>query len=118
MKYAEVYSILKNQYYHQYSHLSTSVDIKILGNLWNDFILKNQGHEDELSCFVVQKMLRKDDFAFSIYKELNPDFVSFTQALSNEVMDSYLDKEGLTDGNLAYLNALNYLGESGDWTHE
>lgn len=101
-KYEEVLHIMKDQYYQKYSHLSTSIDIKLLGNLWQSFMVKNQGSENELSCFVVSKMLKKDYFAFSIFKELHPDFVTFEQAFNDAAMDAYLDKAGLTDGSLAY----------------
>ncbi|MGB4192038.1 MAG: hypothetical protein WBJ81_05800 [Rickettsiales bacterium] len=50
-------------------------------------------------------MLQRDDFVFSIYKELHPDFTTFEQALNDVTMDAYLDRAGLTDGNLAYLNS-------------
>jgi hypothetical protein len=109
-KYDEVLHIMKNQYYQQYNYLSTSVDVKLLGNLWQSFVTKNLGHEDELSCFVALKMLQHDDFAFSIFKELHPDFITIQQALNDNVMDAYLDRAGLTDGSLAYLNAVDYLG--------
>ena len=109
-KYDEVIHIMKDQYYRQYNYLSTSVDVKLLGNLWQSFVDKNQGSEDELSCFTALKMLQRDDFAFSIYKELHPDFITFEQALNDNTMDAYLDRAGLTDGSLAYLNAVHYLG--------
>jgi hypothetical protein len=115
-KYKEVFHILKTKYYQKYNYLSTSVDVTLLGDLWKDFINKNQGHENELSCFAALKMLHKDDFAFSIYKELHPDFITFEQALNNNTMDAFLDQEGLTDGSLAYLNALNYLGSLANLT--
>ena len=117
-KYNEVYYTMKSLYYQQYNYLSTSVNIKLLGNFWLVFFNKNQKNGEELSCFVVTKMFMKDSFAFSIYKELHPNFITLEQALNDPHMNLYLDAKGLTDENLGYINAISYLGESRDSSYE
>lgn len=105
-------NILRSEYYKNFHFTSKAIEIKKLGAIWKSFYDKVKENKDELECVLAFNMLQKDAFSFIIYEEITTNhIITFKEALSTPPLSDYLNKEGLTDSALAYLNGLQYFNE-------
>lgn len=107
------YNALKTEYERKFDFLSESPNVQRLNEVWKSAydttIAPNREH---FICAMAYKMLQKDGFALAIYQALpNVDTISFPQAFGNAKMSAFLEREGLTDSSLAFLNGIALLGD-------
>lgn len=108
-----IYNILKVEYGRKFDFLSESPNVQRLNEVWKSaYDTTIASNKEEFVCLMAHKMLQKDSFALAVYQALpNVDTISFQQAFENAKMNTFLEKEGLTDDSLAFLNGVVLLGD-------